>query len=123
MLAMSSADYLLFLFCLTITSFEISIHQLNESESEVCNRSDANLVIDSAAAIETESNITFLLFSGEVFYESHLMDNNERPKFEVKKNITEIDSIVSPPIDMSFYDRTERLIGLVNVSTTPTNIY
>ena len=119
MLAMSSDDYLLFLFCLIITSFETSI------ESEICDRSDTHLVIDSAAAIETGSNITFLLFSGEVFYESNPIDSHsdQRPKFEVKRNITEIHSEVVPPIDLSVYNRKQRRIGLVNVSTTPTDIY
>ena len=119
MLAMSSDDYLLFLFCLTILSFETSI------ESELCDRSDTNLVIDSAVAIETGSNITFLLFSGEVFYESNPINSHsdQRPKFEVKRNITEIHSEVVPPIDLSDYDSAEREIGLINVSTTPTHVY
>ena len=49
--AMSSDDYLLFLFCLTILSFETSI----QLESKLCDRSDTSLVIDSAVAIERES--------------------------------------------------------------------
>ena len=115
MLPMSSVNYLVFLFCLTITSIE----------SKICNRSDTSLVIDSAVAIEEESKVKFLLFYQQVYYESNLMDSDsdERPKFEVKSNITEINSNIIPPIEMSVFNSKQRRIGLVNVSTTPTDNY
>ena len=66
----------------------------------------------------------FWLFSGDLLYESKPTKvSDERPKFALKRNITEINSNIIPPIDMSVYIRKERRIGLGNVSTIPTDNY
>ena len=85
----------------------------------MCDRNETTLVFDSAVAIREERNVKVLLFSGDVFYESNPMysDSDERPKFEVKKNIKQMDSSIEPPIDVSYFDDNQLHLFKVNFKT------
>ena len=87
-----------------------------EFQDKLCDRNYSSLVFDSVVAIERGSEVRFWLFYGDVFYESNPMEigSDERPTFQVKRNVTEIHPNISAPIDLSYYRN--YTIGLVNVS-------
>ena len=59
-----------------------------------------------------------------MFYESNPKKvSDERPKFALKRKVSEIDPNISAPIDMSVSDHRTGRIALGNVSTTPNDIY